>query len=73
MEAETLACGTGAAASAVICCLLGKVKAPVEVETKGGSILKVHFKKNGGIKDVYLQGDAVFVYDGTFGLREGSK
>ncbi len=74
VEAETLACGTGAAASAVICCLLGKVKAPVEVKTKGGSTLKVHFKKNGGIKDVYLQGDAVFVYDGTFDrIREGSK
>ena len=65
VEGETLACGTGAAASALVCHLLGKANSPVSVETGGGSTLKVHFKEDGEISDVYLQGDASFVYEGT--------
>ena len=65
VEGETLACGTGAAASAMVCHLLGKANSPVSVETGGGSTLKVHFKEDGEITDVYLQGDAGFVYEGT--------
>jgi len=65
VEAETLSCGTGAIASAVVGYLLGKVDSPVSVLTTGGGILKIFFEAgDAGVKNVYLQGDAVFVYEG---------
>lgn len=58
VEGETLACGTGAVASAII------AGCPVSVHAKGG-ILKVHFKNiKGKIKDVYLEGEARKVFTG---------
>ncbi|MFA6636001.1 MAG: diaminopimelate epimerase [Candidatus Omnitrophota bacterium] len=67
VEAETLACGTGTAASALILGLLGQVKSPVKIKTKSGEILTVYFKMLPGhvIKDVYLEGTARKVYEGN--------
>ncbi len=65
VEAETLACGTGAVAGAIVGHLLGKVNPPTSVETGGNSTLVVHFKpEDGKVTDVYLQGNATFVYEG---------
>src|SRR3990170_4290337 len=65
VEDETLACGTGAAASAIIASLSGKVKPPVAVKTRGGEILNIYFKiDHTGFKDVYLEGDTLVVYNG---------
>src|SRR3990167_6429834 len=65
VEDETLACGTGAAASAIIASLGGKVKSPVAVKTKGGEILNIYFRiDHTGFKDVYLEGDTAVVYNG---------
>jgi len=64
VEEETLACGTGSVAAAMTAALTDQVTAPVSVETKGG-ILKVYFDQNGDqISNVYLEGDAKFVYEG---------
>lgn len=64
VEEETLACGTGSVAAAIVSVLTGRVSIPVEVETKGG-VLKVHFSQKGeSVSDVYLEGDAKFVYEG---------
>ena len=41
VEAETLACGTGAVASATVALLLGYAGPSVEVETRGGDRLAV--------------------------------
>ena len=41
VEAETLACGTGAVASAAVALLLGHAGAAVEVETRGGDRLRI--------------------------------
>jgi diaminopimelate epimerase len=43
VEGETLACGTGAVASALISALLGQAKPPVTVITSGGEQLTIHF------------------------------
>ena len=43
VEDETMACGTGAVASAIIAALLGKVVSPVQVLTSGGEPLRVVF------------------------------
>ena len=39
VEAETLACGTGASAVAVVLCRLGKAESPVAMRTRGGDLL----------------------------------
>ena len=65
VEGETLACGTGAVASAIIAGLLGQVQSPVAVTTSGGEKLTIHFSLVGQkIADVYLEGPANFIYEG---------
>lgn len=67
VEAETLACGTGAVASAIITsikCKVLSVKNKMNVITKGGR-LKVYFERYGTrVKNVYLEGEAKIVYRG---------
>jgi len=65
VEDETLACGTGAVASAIISAEAEKLRSPVAVETRGGEILKVYFDvSEGDFKNVYLEGKAKLVYEG---------
>ncbi len=65
VEKETLACGTGSTASAVITSILDYTKAPVKVKTSGGEILMIDFKReNGGVSNVKLEGEASFVFEG---------
>ena len=65
VEDETLACGTGAVASAMIMAHNKKKESPLKILTKSGSILTVHFKeKNGSFYDIYLEGDARLIYKG---------
>jgi len=65
VEAETLACGTGAVASAVIGQRLKDVAVPVQVHVPGG-LLVVNFQGNGDeVKDVQLSGDTQWVFDGV--------
>jgi diaminopimelate epimerase len=65
VEDETLACGTGSVASAIIAAEAEKLTSPVTVETRSGEKLKVYFDAAGGeFKNVYLEGKARLVYDG---------
>ena len=65
VEDETLACGTGAVASALISSQKGLVESPVDVRVKSGETLKIYFRKtSGGFKDIYLEGKAKVVYEG---------
>ncbi len=65
VEDETLACGTGAVASALIAAKIGLVDSPVEVQTTGGEILKIYFQLKGeGFDRVFLEGDTRVVYEG---------
>ena len=68
VEAETLACGTGTVASAILSRFkIGKVKPKnkVDVKTQSGEILKVYFRdKKGCICDVWLQGKSSIVFKG---------
>jgi len=69
VEDETLACGTGAVASAIISHLVNGTEQPVDVLTKSEDILRVYFSDvNKKIKDVYLEGPARVVYEGTLEL-----
>jgi diaminopimelate epimerase len=66
VEDETMACGTGAVASAIIAALLDLVKPPVTVTTSGGDQLTIHFRlgKAAPAEDVFLQGQALIIYEG---------
>lgn len=64
VEGETLSCGTGATASAIICSLIEKFKSPIKVLTKSGEILKVYF--NEGFKKIYLEGSTFYSFKGEW-------
>ncbi|MFH1148295.1 MAG: diaminopimelate epimerase [Pseudomonadota bacterium] len=65
VEDETLACGTGSVAGAIIASLREGVKSPVCVHTRGGETLNVYFKSApDGICDVFLEGEARIIYEG---------
>lgn len=70
VEDETLSCGTGATACAILWDSLAKAPLnEVNVKVKGGK-LKVQFKRNakGGYQDIYLIGPATPVYHGVIEL-----
>jgi diaminopimelate epimerase len=65
VEDETLACGTGNVAAAIIGCLNDSINPPVVLLTKGGDELIVNFKKEGKkIMNVSLTGPAKVVFTG---------
>ncbi len=65
VENETLACGTGVTASALISARLKNFTSPVQVHVAGGDVLEVSFdEKNGAYENVRLTGPAEFVFDG---------
>jgi len=69
VEGETLACGTGAVAGALIAAAHGKVKSPVEVTTRGGDKLIVSFDRKGEeFSNLYLEGEAEVVCEGKIYL-----
>ncbi len=74
VEDETLACGTGVMASAIIAGLRGIVNEPVFCITRSGYVLKVSFTKNPGndmlspVSNVSLQGPAEVSFKGEITL-----
>jgi diaminopimelate epimerase len=69
VEGETLACGTGVAAAALITARVHRFTSPVKVQVRGGDWLEVGFKTSGEeFTDVQLTGPAVFVFEGRIDL-----
>lgn len=65
VEDETLACGTGAVASALISSWKGRVDSPVDVQVRSGEMLTIYFEKtDNGFEKVYLEGGTSVVYQG---------
>lgn len=74
VEGETLACGTGVTASALVCSRLFGYGAPVRVRVQGGDELEVDFREVGeGFGEVRLTGPADFVFEGEIDLPGGVK
>jgi diaminopimelate epimerase len=66
VENETLACGTGVVASALIFAATENTNGPIGVLVRGGNELQVGFEKAGRLfKNVTLTGPAEFVFEGT--------
>ena len=69
VEGETLACGTGVTASALISSRVHGFSSPVNVQVQGGDTLEVSFTaKDGAFADVRLNGPADFCFDGKIEL-----
>lgn len=65
VEDETLACGTGIVASALVLAEKRGAPSPVTLQTRSGSHLNVYFSKTGDqYTDIYLEGDARMIYAG---------
>ena len=66
VENETLACGTGVVASALIFAATENIDGPIGVLVRGGNELQVGFeKRDAQFKNVTLTGPADFVFEGT--------
>jgi diaminopimelate epimerase len=65
VEDETLACGTGNVAAALISYLRHGMQSPVKLLTRSGEYLSIYFECQGNVfSDVYLEGDARVIYKG---------
>jgi len=65
VEDETLACGTGATAVALVGAAKGIVRPPVDVHTKSGETLTIYFESKKGLpREVYMEGETRVVYQG---------
>jgi diaminopimelate epimerase len=65
VEDETLACGSGSVAAALITGALDKGQSPITVIQRSGKALNVYFRWNGGVfSHVFLEGDAMVIYEG---------
>jgi len=69
VEDETLACGTGIVASALIFAATENASGPITVIARGGDELHVGFEKTDSqFRNVTLTGPAEFVFEGTIDL-----
>jgi diaminopimelate epimerase len=65
VEDETLACGTGTVAAALVAATLGIVSSPVDVRVRSGETLTVSFTGNGPeFHEVFFEGDVRLIYQG---------
>ena len=65
VEDETLACGTGSVATALIAAAKGIASSPAVLHTRGGEALKVYFERSGdNFLSVFLEGEARVIYEG---------
>jgi diaminopimelate epimerase len=67
VEAETLACGTGAVAIAVLLSKWGLARSPVRITTRSGRDLRVRLSGPADTANPSLSGEARLVYRGQFG------
>lgn len=67
VEAETMACGTGAVAAALFAAIQKGIESPVEVVTSGGGLLTILFDVSDGpvVENVYLQGPTRLICSGN--------
>lgn len=66
VEDETMACGTGAIASAIYAAMHKGMDSPIEVVTSGGHTLTIYFNLQDGptVEDVFLEGSTRIIYSG---------
>ena len=74
VEDETLACGTGSVACAIISSIVKGILPPINVKTRGGEILTINFTQLGDLfHKVTLQGSAKIIYRGELIYSDAEK
>lgn len=69
VEGETLACGTGVTAAALVYASLFDTASPIQVQVHGGDWLEVGFQRtDNGFSNVILKGPADFAFEGQVRL-----
>ena len=69
VEGETLACGTGSVAAALIAGAIGAISSPVEVLTQGKEKLIVSYTRTAkGFDNIHLEGNASVICEGVLYL-----
>ncbi|MDZ7596761.1 MAG: diaminopimelate epimerase [Desulfobacterales bacterium] len=65
VEDETLACGTGAIAAALVTAALDGRRSPIAVVTRGGETLMIFFQmEDHRYRSIFMEGDARLIYRG---------
>lgn len=65
VEDETLACGTGSVAAALVANVILGNESPVSLRTRSGAVLTIYFSKQAErYTDIYMEGDARIIYRG---------
>jgi diaminopimelate epimerase len=65
VEDETLACGTGIVAAALVLAARRSLSSPISLRSRSGSVLKVFYSQTEeGFKEIFLEGDARIIYKG---------
>jgi diaminopimelate epimerase len=64
VENETLACGTGAVAAALIAGLRGLTTSPTTVIPRSGEALTIYYERTNKIQEVFLEGEVRMIYHG---------
>jgi diaminopimelate epimerase len=69
VEAETLSCGTGVTAAALVFAKINNLHNEVKVDTRGGE-LSVSFEVNNNNEffNIFLKGPAMSVFSGTIDI-----
>ena len=65
VEDETLSCGTGVVATAIAASFKG-MDSPISIETKGGQLSVNFTREEDKFSNIFLQGPAKKVFEGTF-------
>ena len=64
VEAETLACGSGSVATAILLTVWKEASGDIELETKSGRVLRVRLRREGERWFPSLSGEARVVFEG---------
>lgn len=71
VEDETLSCGTGATAAAIVMGVKRHLSAPIQVQVEGGElIIRFVADESGGVRQVSLEGEAKAVFSGSIRIKE---
>lgn len=70
VEDETLSCGTGVTAAALVCHHNDKGFNSVDVQTKGGNLNVAYDRVGESFQNIWLTGDAKKVFEGTIELQK---
>ena len=68
LETETLSCGTGATASAIVAAYAFEMESPITIESRGGQLFVSFVKVGKSFSEIYLASRAIKVFEGSIDI-----